>query len=1236
MAPVPAQRVPDDMAGNNRDVADLWKDALKTYKGIVGFDLERKFENVKAMITRGTKEMQNFHKFRHDDKKVDKLRGLFSANLDYIEKGAQQLVAAAVPTFPPAAAIGTAVTFMLSVSADYDIVMVFFEDMNSFLQRIVILETRLPKYNAYQNCLMDVFMSFLTMCGFAHKYIEVGRFKNWISHLIQGEDSELGGARKKMDLRIQRLQEATKFAILGNTEEIQKMTLDGEHKGKPSAAEHGKHPSAKGIRNTLMEVEGEDHEYHVLQETIVPDTRAWAFREPQWNRWLNQEAPPNTVLAITGSQSTGKNYLAFSVYQALKSEEAVNDSSRRTCVAQFYFREQDESLSSFTNGLISVINQVAEQNPELCEAMYAEIVRDESQIDRGNSDDLLRKLLGAAFGQVSKGRLFLVFDGTDEIADNDLALFEQFIKTIEESALRISMAYTARSDFNVQEASSNPPLNIEIAREKQMDDLRTIIWARINSLSALKKFSRYVFQPSSLARLNTLEREGAVLRSLEKPLPRTLDQLYKVTTAECFRRTESDRRLSLLRFWSNQSDIDLEEIPEPFDKLLQIGDPDSGAETRAKIQSHGKLPIKLRERFMLGFFREEPVAPNDDHRPRRSEAHRQMIRTCCNFIQPEHPSIMSTDQGAREYAINYVLHHWRGVEADHLNVEQQTEVMETFASLMLDKSSFGRIQEQELKTTFYHDEIFVDSFFDRLRSWAGLFPDVKVSLSTEAAEWWALIAERPRDCLVQLAKSHVRRLQDAVDMNTAEASFLAANGALRICGKGAILEEQARESFASAVGNMSRTLSAKQAVLGLDVLFGDINLGSTGYHWLAALHFLYKQVQPAESTCLKAMNYSQTPLEHKGRQIDPSNLVTGDALRAQIKLFENEPYLVYQAVIRAAVESGEVAFVVQMYQDLIRLLENVNASAPLLIELGFPHINATKDLEAARTVFDQALDSGSTGWPYAVTGEAPEATLDTANTFQSEVLYRLFPESADVKRKRKLLEVEGLLMRPLALDVPPISNTAMLYRQIVLARMYLKLGPAEMFHQTLQGVVDSCVGALSDNVGWNDGDNLVCLAMSLGILGGTVKDGQGLKRAAQILLEERGDEDSDDVEDSATKGDESDLDEDTELFCDGGCIPTAKFKTWAGSVCYLCLVCSECFLCKDCYKMRGRDDHHSLSRPRYMPQCPPDHEYIEVPIKGSRGVVDGTILLEGEEPVAFRDYLQQIREELCKEAWESF
>jgi hypothetical protein len=107
--------IPEDLENDNRDVADLWKQALKEYKGIVGFDLQPKFNNVQAMIDFGTNEMNSFHKFRHNTKKVDKLRSLFAANIDYIEKGAQHLISAAVPAFPPAAAIGTAITYLLSV-----------------------------------------------------------------------------------------------------------------------------------------------------------------------------------------------------------------------------------------------------------------------------------------------------------------------------------------------------------------------------------------------------------------------------------------------------------------------------------------------------------------------------------------------------------------------------------------------------------------------------------------------------------------------------------------------------------------------------------------------------------------------------------------------------------------------------------------------------------------------------------------------------------------------------------------------------------------------------------------------------------------------------------------------------------------------------------------------------------------------------------------------------------------
>lgn len=181
---------------DDRNITDLWNDALSKYQGIVGVQLRPKFGSVEEMIAHGTEQMNNFRQFRHN-KKGEKLRGLFKQNLEYIMKGAQQLAAAAAPVFPPAIAIGTAFTYMLGVrmfipvepitvlmrlqacqqvSADYQVITSFFEDMGSFLQRITILESRLPRSPPYRNCLMDVFTSLLEMCGYATMYIEHGRF----------------------------------------------------------------------------------------------------------------------------------------------------------------------------------------------------------------------------------------------------------------------------------------------------------------------------------------------------------------------------------------------------------------------------------------------------------------------------------------------------------------------------------------------------------------------------------------------------------------------------------------------------------------------------------------------------------------------------------------------------------------------------------------------------------------------------------------------------------------------------------------------------------------------------------------------------------------------------------------------------------------------------------------------------------------------------------------------------
>ena len=356
---------------------------------------------------------------------------------------------------------------------------------------------------------------------------------------MQGEDSDLGGARKNMDKQLSRLQNATEFAILGNTEELQRMSLElqknqqshtamleeqkemmssirdttetirsdmakllkafndqkkdrgKEPKGKSSATEQGKPSSAKRIRNSLPDVEGEIHEYHILKETIVEDTCTWVFSEPQWAEWLHHEGGRRPILAVTGQPGTGKSHIGTAIYDSLW-QQAQEDTLRRTCATHFYFREQHQGLSTFISAVVTIINQVVEQSSPLCELINTEFLKDESSMDLLEWQDLVHGLLAPAFREGSKNRLFVLLDGIDEL-DNLPSLVE-FLQILKDENLSISVALTSRPSIVHEISQAAPILNIEVTKEKQMADLKALVWNRLNTLNALRTFGRYVKQ----------------------------------------------------------------------------------------------------------------------------------------------------------------------------------------------------------------------------------------------------------------------------------------------------------------------------------------------------------------------------------------------------------------------------------------------------------------------------------------------------------------------------------------------------------------------------------------------------------------------------------------------------------------------------------------------------------------------------------------------------------------------
>ncbi|KAE9575143.1 hypothetical protein CGMCC3_g8860 [Colletotrichum fructicola] len=885
----PLSDVEKQLSTDDRDVKDLWQEALKGYQGIVGFSLERKFDNVQSMLDFGTEQMNKFHKFRHDKGKIDRLRTLLASNLNYVEKGANQIIEAASPAFPPAAAIGTALTYILqacrSVSADYDIVIVFFEDMNSFLQRISILESRLPQKRAYQNCLMEVFTSLLNMCGFAHKYIELGRFKKWITNLFQGEDSELGGARALMNKRLGHLQQATEFAILGNSEETLKMTtqLDENQrshtqmlerfentmdsinentenikndvakllklfggqteesqansdmlgsassvKGVQDAKESGdKTLSARAIRYFIPELgRNIEEESEALRETLLPDFCNWVFSEPSWNDWLAMKEGERPVLAITGQPGIGKSHLAVALYDKLE-ERAREDETGHTCVVHFYFREEDDVFCSFLSCMVSIVIQIAETSNAACEKLKAQLARDDININNRLWQHLAIFLLKPLFEQNSKFNLFIVLDGLDEMRDWNA--FKEFLSMfVTEKRLRMSLVVTSRPERLEDFPKDIRLLQIEATKDKQRQDFKVLIWHRINSLGCLKKFSRYVKQRVAVA--------------VEETSP----------------------------------NFTFEDIPEFTSKFLKVADTGYNAELQARAQASkatmvqdlkqhgddnddiyddGPLPVKFQKRSMRCYFTDGPHAPST-LRWGPSEAHRQIFLSSTKLFQP---SRMDVDKNLQKYCAVFLLHHWSNIQVAQHTHQEQVEVLEAFAEALSNKTGFSKMMGKVGMTYRYASTTVTDL---RIQDWAKLvkIPEVKDSLSDFSAEWWCRVEQDPATFRLGLAKGYLRELYQSLNVEDAMKAWECLQSIMLLIGKGNLLMEQGRLNFPDQfedVKNCDGTetvFDASKATLGILGLFvEDVTPDEGGHRATAEVLLKTGYLKPAEKTCRTAL-----------------------------------------------------------------------------------------------------------------------------------------------------------------------------------------------------------------------------------------------------------------------------------------------------------------------------------------------------------------------------------------------
>ncbi|KAL8388797.1 hypothetical protein RB595_008937 [Gaeumannomyces hyphopodioides] len=201
--------------GQPTDLATLWDQALTTYSERTNVDIRKAMQpqkSVNSIMMDQQQLLQAFSGFRHNKGKVDKLRTVIARNADVIQSVAALVANAASGAFPPSATVLTAFTYVLNaskhVSDDYNAIVGFFDLMNSFLERLSLLEGKLPRLPAFQKFVIHVFSSMLYVSGIARAYCLKGRFMKWAKALVEGSDEELQGALDSLNENLRRLESA--------------------------------------------------------------------------------------------------------------------------------------------------------------------------------------------------------------------------------------------------------------------------------------------------------------------------------------------------------------------------------------------------------------------------------------------------------------------------------------------------------------------------------------------------------------------------------------------------------------------------------------------------------------------------------------------------------------------------------------------------------------------------------------------------------------------------------------------------------------------------------------------------------------------------------------------------------------------------------------------------------------------------------------------------------------------
>ncbi|KAF1958309.1 hypothetical protein CC80DRAFT_534088 [Byssothecium circinans] len=613
--------------------------------------------------------------------------------------------------------------------------------------------------------------------------------------------------------------------------------------------------------------------HRIHEDALVPGTAEWLFTNAAWDQW---RTGGSSLLWLRGEDGVGKSFLSFASVRKL-----LNQADGST-VAYFHFRETVACLQSVQNAIACTALQIAKSDPKYAKYIGNKLADNENKAAKTTP---WQRLFLSAYGDIAdehgadaplNSKVYMIFDGLDELPEEQLHVFKLFLADMKRSSSRIRILVSSRPQQSFIEKSD--PLVIDITKAKMTHDINIFLRDRLNSYvfprlksfsSATKKMIRrkiirqadgVLYADHMLRRLSYIGREGAVLQELED-MPQGLSQLYKVLLGDCRRGRSKEQYEALKKLFAwiafstrplslaeaselagltiAEEDLDIEdEVIGRSARILEIFPPSrteddnqdqnkedtddeddeyTSEETPVNVDEYRKAPLMFHERSLHQYFR--AVSTNEDE----NEELRTPARTA-------HTTIMAMGTRARAEKIRGEVldEHFNKIDVDTATETEIGQMLECLHSILTDEKRISRVFDHFADPSELYPEAVEGEpipWDNRVTQWtakAATLPDGVITADVKA--WASELAKDEKHVLWTLSKAHVRNWLGLRSQVSILQAYRTAEATTRICGQLEATAQDPLKEILSVAQHFNQTLDEKgMRAVGVTLFHADLS-----------------------------------------------------------------------------------------------------------------------------------------------------------------------------------------------------------------------------------------------------------------------------------------------------------------------------------------------------------------------------------------------------------------------------